>query len=486
MTQQLDSNTRITTHDRTAHVVSTFETREFGADTVRVGDLNGDGAPDLLFVQTRNQIKPGTSELLCRTRKIRCLTATTIGGELLWQYGEPSLQNGCNTGDMPVQVYDWDGDGENEVLFIRQASYAEMYPDDPPEYRGRAKRYDGTATLVILDGASGQEKLTLPLPAPADDSIVFADLTGRGRREDFVVKDAYGENVYGISRSGEFLWHWHGGPWPVAAHNMPHEHGVFVDDPLCEAGHYPAVADIDGDGCDEVFIGYALIDHDGHVVFRKDTDGHHQDAVFIARLDSGEWRLLYGNGGVHSLAPDGTELWSNSLVFNEAQHVVVGHFRADSELQVAVIDRGAPRTPEGEPGCLYLFDLETGRELWRRPQLPGGWCAACMDVRWSGDDELQELLVYKRSGLSPGDSAAIAVYDGQGEIVADFAVPADILEDGSTPSGYPGDYACMRADVWGDRRDEVIVIGRNGVRIYANRRALPIPTLYNNTAYHGM
>src|SRR5688500_14294847 len=103
---------------RTTHLVSSFATREFGADTVRIGDLNGDGAPDVLFTQTHNQIKPGTNELLCRTREIRCLTATTIAGDILWQYGEPSLQNGCNTGDMPVQVYDWDGDGANEVLFI--------------------------------------------------------------------------------------------------------------------------------------------------------------------------------------------------------------------------------------------------------------------------------------------------------------------------------------------------------------------------------
>jgi len=478
-------STQLTASRPTTHLLSAFATHEYGADTVRIGDLNGDGAPDLLFVQTYNEAT-AAGELACRTREIHCLTATTIHGDILWQHGQPSVQNGCNTGDMPVQVYDWDGDGENEVLFIRQAKYAEMYPGDPANYRGRAKRYEGTATLVILNGATGEEKLTLPLPAPADDSLVFADLTGRGRREDFVVKDAYGENVYGISRDGKFLWHWHGGTWAVAAHNMAQEPKVFVDDPKCEAGHYPAVADIDGDGCDEVFIGYALIDHDGQVLFRKDTDGHHQDAVYVVQLASGEWRLLYGNGGVTCLAVDGTVLWRNSLVFEEGQHVVAGRFRADSEFQVAVIDRGAPRTPEGEPACLHLFDVETGREIWRRPQLPGGWCAACMDIRWNQTSDLQELLVYKRNGLSLGLDAPIAVYNGDGEIVDSFDVPEEILEEKDVPSGYPGDYYCSRADIWGDNRDEVLIIARNGVRIYANRRALPIPTLYNNTAYHGM
>lgn len=468
--------------------VSSFATPEFGADTVRIGDLNGDGAPDLLFAQTLNLAKPGTRQLQCRTREIRCLTATTIHGRMLWQWGEPSVQNGCNTGDMPVQVYDWDNDGENEVLFIRQAAYAELYPEDGPGYRGRAKRYEGTATLVVLDGKTGREKASLPIPAPADDSIVFADLTGRGRRQDFVLKDPYGENVYGVSGDGEFLWHWHGGTWPVAAHNMPHGPRVFVDDPKCEAGHYPAVADIDGDGRDEVFFGFALLDHDGRVLFRRDTGGggHHSDANSIARLADGSWRLLFGNHGVHCLAPDGAELWHSPLVFHEAQHVVAGRFRADSPLQVAVIDRGFPRTLEGQPACLYLFDVETGREIWRRPQLPGGWCAACMDIRWSGDAERREILVYKRGQMGRGAASPSAIYDGSGEIVDEIPVPTDILDGDANVSGYPGGYYCSRADVWGDSREEVLVFGRNGLRIHANRRALSVPALYNSTAYHGM
>jgi hypothetical protein len=88
--------------------------------------------------------------------------------------------------------------------------------------------------------------------------------------------------------------------------------------------------------------------------------------------------------------------------------------------------------------------------------------------------------------LSLGTDSPVAIYNGEGEIVDAFDVPDEILEDKDTPSGYPGDYYCSRADVWGDNRDEVLIIARNGVRIYANRRALSIPTLYNNTAYHGM
>jgi outer membrane protein assembly factor BamB len=464
------------------HVVSSIATRDLGSLDARIGDLDGDGAPDLLFTQSIF----GTGEIGC-TREICCLTATTISGEVLWQTGEPAVKNGC-WGDLPVQIFDWDNDGENEVVYVRQAVYAEMYPGDAGGFRGRAKRYEGTAALVVLNGRTGQEKTSFPIPAPADYSITFADLTGRGRQEDLVIKDAW-DNLYGVSHNGEFLWQWHGGPLDplcVPDHNLPHDPKVSTVDEKCHACHYPAVADVDGDGRDEVFLGFALLDHDGQVLFRKDCDeGVHSDANSIVRLSDGTWRLLFGNHGVHCLTVDGTELWHNPLVYDEAQHVVVGEFRSDSQLQVAVIDRGFPRTPDGGPGCLYLFDVETGEELWRRPQPPGSWCAACTDIQWRGRDALKEMLVYKRGATEE----PIAIYDGQGNMVDGMNVPTSMHCTGENlilTAGTEDVHYCRRADLWGDSREEVIAVGRNEVRIYANARPLAVATLYNQTVYHGM
>ena len=78
------------------------------------------------------------------------------------------------------------------------------------------------------------------------------------------------------------------------------------------------------------------------------------------------------------------------------------------------------------------------------------------------------------------------IFDGQGDLVDEIHVPSEIMDRVENGSSYPGDYACCRADVWGDSREEVMLFGRNGVRIHANRRPLAIPTLYNNTAYNGM
>lgn len=182
---------------------------------------------------------------------------------------------------------------------------------------------------------------------------------------------------------------------------------------------------------------------------------------------------------MHCLALDGTELWHKPL--REAQHVIAGHYRADSPLQVAVIDRGYPRSIEGNPAVLYLFDLETGEEIWQRHQPPGGWCAACLDIRWSGLADRQEIMVYGRGVGQPA-----AIYDGAGNIVDEMEVQPSICGDYDSGEGGTPSYYCCRADVYGDSRDEVILWGRKGARIYANGRPLSIATLYNNTTYNGM
>jgi outer membrane protein assembly factor BamB len=437
------------------HLVSAIDVSDFGSETIRIGDLNGDGAPDLLFVQN-----------VYGTRAITCLTATTIAGTVLWQHGTPSRDNGFVYCDLPVQIYDWDNDGVNEVLYVQQACYAELHADTGYAVE-RALRYEGDAWLIVLDGLTGLEKSRMPLPAPADDCFLFADLTGRGRREDLVVKDRYW-NMWGVAHDGRVLWQWRG-----------------------ETGHCPAIGDVDGDGRDEVFVGFALIDHDGRELWRHDDGGHHQDAAAMVRLADGGWRLLFGNGGVHCLAADGTLLWHHPL--DEAQHVVPGRFRLDSELQVMVVNRGQQRGDPNSHGTLYLYDLD-GRELWRREQPAGSWCAAGVRVGWFGPGAPDALLIYHR-GLVTCEwhgtemayryesGAGEAIYDGDGNLVDTLTMhyPTEPTED-ILHCGY---YA-LAADLWGDSRDEVILFGARGACIQANARPLAIPTLYNETLYPGV
>ena len=428
-------------------LVSKITGQEFLSETIRIGDLNGDGAPDLLFVQN-----------LYGPRIISCLTATSLSGNIIWQNGTPSKDNGRAYCDLPVQIYDWDQDGTNEVLYIRQAKYLDAPAPTANNIRERASRYEGTATMIVLNGCTGQEKNQFPLPAPADDSFLFADLTGHGRRDDLVVKDRYW-NMWGVSHEAKVLWSYSG-----------------------SVGHFPAVADIDEDGRDEVFIGYALIDHDGQTIFQHDAKGNHQDAAFIVKPADQKWRLLFGNGGIHCLDRKGVQLWHHPL--GEAQHVVAGHFRFDSPMQFMVVDRTpvpAHRRDANAWAILYLYDLE-GRELWRRQMEKGEWCIATRLIQWLGPEKPDCVLVYGYSVERQGAPKPARIYDGQGQVL-------DVLPLHVAPipgeSDYWSDCYGMAADVWGDAREEVILFGSRGLAIYANTRPLEKPSLYNMTLYPG-
>ena len=425
----------------TCHLVSRIDGKDFGSETVRIGDLDGDGGPDLLFVQC-----------VYGTREITCLTATTIFGEVLWQSGTPSSENGRMYSDLPVQVYDWDRDGRNEVLYVRQAVYAE--PPYDGGVRERASRYEGDATMVILAGETGTEKGTLGLPAAADDCFVFADLTGGGRREDLVVKDRYW-NMWGVAHEGEVLWQWTG-----------------------STGHFPAIADVDEDGKDEVFVGFALIDDDGKVLFEQDSKGSHQDACYIVRPGDGKYRLLFGNGGIHCLGVDGTPFWHHAL--GEGQHVVAGRFRTDSEMQFAVVDRTPVATHRRDANAwaiLYLYDID-GKEIWRRQQEKGAWCIATVRIKWFEEEASDGVFVYGQGAGRPA-----VIYDGEGNVVDSFPM---VYGPEAAPTGRAAEFYGFAADVWGDGREEVLIFNPKSLCIYANARPSAVSTLYNETLYPGM
>jgi len=86
------------------------------------------------------------------------------------------------------------------------------------------------------------------------------------------------------------------------------------------------------------------------------------------------------------------------------------------------------------------------------------------DLDGYGAPDLKEILVYER-----GAGQAMAIYDGWGEMLDTLEVPPEIC---GVYHGNPGIHIAYRADVWGDSREEVLVAGWKGLRIYANRRRL--------------
>lgn len=376
-----------------------LSTSGFGTGrNLRFGDLNNDGDIDLLIGQVRNHGPSGSYP------ELSCLTAMTFDGELLWQKGVPDPEKYKITSDVAFQIHDLDGDGKNEVIFTMDFK------------------------LNIINGKTGRLIKRIPTPlsrTPGDkykrilgDCIYFCDLSGKGRDCDILIKDRY-SNVWAYDEHLNFLW-----------------------TQSCKTGHYPYACDIDGDGKDEVIIGYSLIDDDGRMIWNKDKEmGDHADAVIIAANNFQEdttLKIFYGAGDWGAMILD---LKGNILVHKPIGHVQntsIANFRSDLPgLEMVSVNFW------GNQGIIHLFDANGN--IYHSFE-PGPYGSLCFPVNWRGDG-----LEYFLLNTNPGDGG---LFDGNGMKTVVF--PDD---------GHP-DMCNAVLDLTGDSRDEIVTWDKHEIWVY--------------------
>ena len=153
-----------------------------------------------------------------------------------------------------VQAADIDGDGQMEVLFLTQDS-----------------------TLHVVTGASGREEWTAQPPHPAGterwEHQVVGNFRGQGDRD--VLLQATNNEGY---RMGRYLA-------AYAAEDLQHGRyePLWTRDDFLACAHTPArLADLDGDGRDEV-LGGTILGPDGQTLFRFPLTGH-IDAIAVDNI----------------------------------------------------------------------------------------------------------------------------------------------------------------------------------------------------------
>ncbi|MHC5035323.1 MAG: rhamnogalacturonan lyase family protein [Planctomycetota bacterium] len=385
-----------------------IDTPEFGAGRhLRFGDLDGDGRLEIVFGQYTEMLNGGDFPFLS------CLTAIDLDGNMLWQWGEPNRNHAIIPCDLAFQIHDLDGDGRPEIICCRNFE------------------------ICVLDGMTGEPKFSAPTPEPGPmatwlpeddlfripgDSLCFADLRGVGRPSDVLVKDRY-SNLTAYDGQLNLLWKFHG-----------------------NTGHYPAVADLDGDGRDEVMVGYTLVDNDGTLLWSIDIEDH-QDAIAIAPIgpDTEEPRiaLACGDGGTVVCDTKGKILWRDRT--GHVQRLTVAKVRSDVPGPQIVT-----KTFWGNPDIICLYDAR-GKML-ESIELSGGG-AVLSPVNWRGDEA--ELL------LTSGSLRLGGLLDGHLRAVVTF--PDD---------GHPT--LCAEAlDLTGDARDEIVLWDLDRLWIYTQEGPPP-------------
>ena len=387
-----------------------FETPKFGAGrAVRFGDLNGDGQPEMVIGQNIPRVQGDGHD------HISCLTAVTLDGKVLWQIGRPDPRNDLVTNDIPFQIHDIDGDGRQEVVMIR-------------DFR-----------IQILDGATGKLKHSawMPVAPPAaggnrhpyqfenGDSLAFVNVSGGKARRDILLKDRY--------------WNF----WVYNANLQPLWQGKG------QTGHFPYPHDVDGDGYDEILIGYALWNHNGKQLWSHDEEmKDHTDAAFLGNLSDdpkAEPRAYIAGSDEGLVIID----MKGELL----KHVRVGH------AQAASVAKYRPDLPGLQymlvnfwknPGIVTLFDGD-GNILAQEEPIHSA--SPLMPVNWRGDGQEFALL--------SGNVREGGMVDGHLRRVVMF--PDD---------GHP-DLCSHATDLNGDGRDEVILWDQRSVWIYTPEGSVP-------------
>jgi rhamnogalacturonan endolyase len=417
-----------------------------------VGDLDGDGDYELVVHMTgrgRDNAQDGLTDPAI-------LHAYTLEGKHLW-----SIRLGRNIREgahyTQFLVYDLDGDGRAEVMCKTADGTVDgtgkVIGDAAANRAGADGRIlAGPEYLTVFDGRSGAALATVDYVPPRGDVGGWGGVGGnggndrRGNRADrFLACVAYLDGhrpsavfcrgVYGRSvlaawdfRDGKLTSRWvfdTAAPGSGRDGRPNAEYGGM-------GGHSLSVADVDGDGRDEIVYHAMAVDDDGRGLYT--TGLRHGDALHVGRFDPAPaGPLVFGIHENEGSKYDATT--PAAAAFDAATGRVV--WRA-GDGQDAVRGMAADIDPR-HPGAEMWYlpgELRTcaGEPIGPAPR------SANFAVWWDGD-LLRELL----------DRTTISKWDWQnGRLVPVFSFDGCAANNGgkATPA--------LTADLLGDWREEVV------------------------------
>ena len=265
---------------------------------ISVGDLDGDGEYEIILHQAgrgRDNSQSGITDP-------PIFQAYKLDGTFLW---EINLGKNIREGAHYTQfmVYDLDGDGRAEIVMKTADGTIDgkgkVIGDSTKDYRNtdpkKAGRIlDGPEYLTVFDGLTGAALATTDyLPARGN----IGEWGGKGgnggndsygnRVDRFLACIAYLDGIHPsvvmcrgyYGRTVLAAWDWRGGKltsrWVFDSKDNNSYSGM--------GNHNLTVADVDGDGKDEIIYGSMCVNHDGKGLYT--TGLRHGDAVHVTTMD---------------------------------------------------------------------------------------------------------------------------------------------------------------------------------------------------------
>ncbi len=424
---------------------------------------------------------------------------STLNSQLLWRINlGRNIRSGAHY--VPFIVYDFDGDGRAELM-VKTADgtrdgQGAVIGDSTADYRygvaeamarlpKKGRILEGAEYITVFDGQTGRALDTKPYIPERGELKSWGDDRGN-RSERYLAALGYldGRRASALFCRGYYTrtvivaWDWDGhqlkGRWAFDTNNPEWR------DYAGQGNHNLRVADVDGDGCDELTYGAMAVDNDGRGLYN--TGMGHGDALHLVADPQADRLYIWD---CHENRRDGSELRdarTGEIVFQIKSRSDVGRaLAADIDPTSPGVEmwstdshgirnmKGESLTPDSSPreeGGGYSQEqtadhketIELNNPFARRR---GGRAVLSINfaIWWDGD-LLRELL----------DHETVTKYDWEKGTVTELQ-----RLDGRFNNGTKSN-PCLQADILGDWREEVIVRNEDSteLRLYTTT----IPTQY--------
>ncbi len=450
-------------------ILSLHTPENYSPNDISPGDLDGDGDYELVVHMTGvahdNSHNGLTDPPIFQAYK--------MDGTLLWTI---NLGRNIREGAHYTQflVYDLDGDGRAEVVMKTADGTTDgsgnVIGDATADHRdanGHIVR--GPEYLTVFDGLTGAALATVNYqparhpetenPTPEQMEEVWGD-GNANRSERYLACVAYLDGVRPsvvmcrgyYTRATLAAFDWHNGKLTQRWLFDSDDHTPGNEAYHGQGNHNLSVGDVDGDGCDEIIYGSAVIDNTGKGLYS--TWLGHADAMHFSDLDP---------------THPGLEVFNIQERFDDAGMNFRDARTGQVLWKVTSVKADESGSDKGEgPGRGVSFNVDpryAGNECWAfGAGINGMWNArgqkisettpgTCNFAVWWDDDLLRELL----------DKNLVMKWNWNAQTLDTLMVAADCRSNNGTKST-PG----LSADLFGDWREEIVLrtTDNQSLRIY--------------------
>ncbi|MGQ4435902.1 rhamnogalacturonan lyase [Streptomyces sp. SAS_260] len=263
----------------------------YEANDASVGDLDGDGRLDFVLKWQPTNAKDNSQSGYTGDT---VLDGITLDGTRLWRIDlGRNIRSGAHY--TQFQVYDYDGDGKAEVA-VKTADgtidgAGTVIGNSAADYRNSSGYVlSGPEYLTMFNGRTGKAMSTVDYVPARGTVSSWGDSYGN-RVDRFLAGTAYldGSRPSLIMARGYYTrtviaaWDWRNGAftrrWTFDTNSSTNT-GKGYD---AQGNHQLAVADVDGDGKDEIVYGSMAVDDNGSGLWT--TRNGHGDAMHVGDLD---------------------------------------------------------------------------------------------------------------------------------------------------------------------------------------------------------